>query len=60
MHFVNRQDWSRNFNLSYAIAHSPKLKLTILLGFIFAHNQPSLNLFKRHGFSQWAIYLMLL
>jgi L-amino acid N-acyltransferase YncA len=39
--------------LAEAIAHSPKLQLTTLLGFIFAHNQPSLNLFTRHGFSQW-------
>jgi phosphinothricin acetyltransferase len=39
--------------LAAAIAHSPKLQLTTLLGFIFAHNQPSLNLFTRHGFSQW-------
>ncbi|BAZ43982.1 GCN5-related N-acetyltransferase [Chondrocystis sp. NIES-4102] len=39
--------------LNSAIAHSPKLQLTTLLGFIFAHNHPSLNLFISHGFSQW-------
>ncbi|MBE9043973.1 N-acetyltransferase [Pleurocapsales cyanobacterium LEGE 10410] len=39
--------------LARAIACSPQLQLTTLLGFIFAHNQPSLNLFSRHGFTQW-------
>ena len=39
--------------LQRAIALSPQLKLTSLLAFIFAHNQPSLNLFSNFGFSQW-------
>lgn len=39
--------------LQYAIEQSPKLNLRVLLGFIFAHNQPSLNLFKKHQFQQW-------
>ncbi|MDJ0844745.1 MAG: GNAT family N-acetyltransferase [Crocosphaera sp.] len=39
--------------LEYVIAESPKLGLTNLLGFIFAHNQPSLNLFKKYNFQQW-------
>ncbi|MDJ0591438.1 MAG: GNAT family N-acetyltransferase [Pleurocapsa sp. MO_226.B13] len=39
--------------LARAIARSPQLQLTTLLGFIFAHNQPSLNLFIRYAFSQW-------
>jgi phosphinothricin acetyltransferase len=26
-----------------------------LLGFIFAHNEPSLKLFKQLGFEQWAM-----
>jgi len=39
--------------LANAIALCPKLELTTLLGFIFAHNHPSINLFTRHGFSQW-------
>lgn len=39
--------------LGYVIEESPKLGLTNLLGFIFAHNQPSLNLFKKYNFQQW-------
>ncbi|MEA5510908.1 GNAT family N-acetyltransferase [Crocosphaera sp. UHCC 0190] len=39
--------------LEYAIEQSPKLGLTTLLGFIFAHNQPSLTLFQKHDFQQW-------
>ncbi|EAZ93052.1 GNAT family N-acetyltransferase [Crocosphaera chwakensis] len=39
--------------LEYVIQESPKLELTTLLGFIFAHNQPSLNLFKKYNFQQW-------
>ncbi|MDJ0731501.1 MAG: GNAT family N-acetyltransferase [Crocosphaera sp.] len=39
--------------LGYVIEESPKLGLTNLLGFIFAHNQPSLNLFKKYKFQQW-------
>lgn len=39
--------------LEYVIKKSPQLGLTNLLGFIFAHNQPSLNLFKKYNFQQW-------
>lgn len=39
--------------LQHVIEESPKLGLKNLLGFIFAHNQPSLNLFKKHNFQQW-------
>ena len=39
--------------LSKAIAATPNLDLKTLLAFIFAHNQPSLNLFKKHNFQQW-------
>ncbi|MDJ0508630.1 MAG: GNAT family N-acetyltransferase [Crocosphaera sp.] len=39
--------------LEYVIEESPKLGLKNLLGFIFAHNQPSLNLFKKNNFQQW-------
>ncbi len=39
--------------LATAIARSPQLQLTTLLGFIFAHNQPSIKLFTHYGFSQW-------
>jgi L-amino acid N-acyltransferase YncA len=36
-----------------AIETAPSLDLKTLVAFIFAHNLPSLNLFKKHGFQQW-------
>jgi L-amino acid N-acyltransferase YncA len=39
--------------LSKAIAITPNLEIETLVAFIFAHNQPSLNLFKKHNFQQW-------
>ena len=39
--------------LARAIAHSPQLQLSTLLAFVFAHNQPSLNLFAKNGFERW-------
>ncbi|TVQ47712.1 MAG: N-acetyltransferase family protein [Gloeocapsa sp. DLM2.Bin57] len=39
--------------LTKAIMESPKLNITTLLAFVFAHNQPSLTLFKKQGFQQW-------
>jgi L-amino acid N-acyltransferase YncA len=39
--------------LSKAISTAPSLDLKTLVAFIFAHNQPSLNLFKKHDFQQW-------
>jgi L-amino acid N-acyltransferase YncA len=39
--------------LAHAIESCPSLDLNTLVGFIFGHNQPSLNLFKKHEFQQW-------
>lgn len=39
--------------LERAIALSPTLGITTLLGFIFAENVPSVTLFKQFGFQQW-------
>jgi L-amino acid N-acyltransferase YncA len=39
--------------LEHAIERAPDLGLTTLLGFIFGHNAPSLELFRRVGFAQW-------
>ena len=36
--------------LTQAVERSPELRLTTLLGFIFAHNAPSLGLFDKLGF----------
>ncbi|MBL9199287.1 MAG: N-acetyltransferase [Opitutaceae bacterium] len=40
--------------LGEAIARAPGLGLHTLLGYIFAHNAPSLALFESHGFARWA------
>jgi phosphinothricin acetyltransferase len=40
--------------LARAIARAPGLGLATLLGFVFAHNAPSVGLFERHGFARWA------
>ncbi|WP_017328411.1 GNAT family N-acetyltransferase [Synechococcus sp. PCC 7336] len=42
-----------SFLLREAIARSPALGLRALLGFIFARNLPSLQLFQQFGFEQW-------
>ena len=39
--------------LEEAIRRSPALGLRTLLGFIFAHNEPSLRLFEGLGFKRW-------
>lgn len=40
--------------IQYAINACPKLQIKTLLGFIFAHNEPSIKLFNRFGFEKWA------
>lgn len=39
--------------MQQAIAHSPQLNLSTLLGFVFAQNEPSLRLLQQCGFQQW-------
>ncbi len=39
--------------LDYCISQSNKLQIHTLLGFIFSHNEPSLQLFKKAGFEEW-------
>jgi phosphinothricin acetyltransferase len=39
--------------LEKAIAHSPSLKITALVGGIFGHNEASLRLFEQMGFERW-------
>ena len=40
--------------LAEAIRRAPSFGVTTLLGFIFAHNEPSLRLFEGFGFQRWA------
>lgn len=42
--------------LQHCIAASPNYNVKTLLGFIFAHNTPSLNLFYKEGFEDWGIF----
>lgn len=39
--------------ISHAIAACPNLGVNTILGFIFGHNEPSINLFLGFGFTQW-------
>lgn len=39
--------------LLYAMNSCEQLKIKTLLGYIFAHNTPSLNLFRKLGFTNW-------
>ena len=40
--------------LDRAVAEAPRLGLHTLLGYIFAHNDPSLRFFAKNGFTRWA------
>lgn len=40
--------------LTKAIEECPELEIDTLLGFIFAHNEPSIKLFSSLGFEEWA------
>ena len=42
------------YSIRKAIEVSPSLGVKTLLGFIFAHNEPSLKLFDKFGFQEWA------
>lgn len=39
--------------LRQCIEHAPRIGVATLLGFIFAHNEPSLRLFEKLGFARW-------
>ena len=41
--------------LQKAIDEAPNLQLENLLGFIFGHNEPSIKLFKKFGFTEWGV-----
>ena len=42
-----------SYLLGEAVSHAPAIKVDTLLGFIFAHNTPSLALFEKFGFARW-------
>ncbi len=39
--------------LTYALSQCNELQIETVLGFIFGHNEPSINMFKKYGFEQW-------
>jgi phosphinothricin acetyltransferase len=39
--------------LTHALERTPALGLSTLVGFVFAHNAPSVALFERLGFARW-------
>ena len=41
--------------LQYSISQCPRLGVRQLLGFIFAHNIPSIKLFEQAGFTRWGL-----
>ncbi len=41
--------------LEQALERSPALALTALLGFIFGHNESSIELFQCAGFDRWGL-----
>ncbi|MGL4584017.1 MAG: GNAT family N-acetyltransferase [Flavobacterium sp.] len=41
--------------IAHCIEQIPKYGITTLLGFIFAHNIPSIKLFEYFGFEQWGM-----
>jgi L-amino acid N-acyltransferase YncA len=42
-----------SYFLAQAIAHAPSIGIDRLIGFVFGHNQPSLELFLKFGFERW-------
>jgi phosphinothricin acetyltransferase len=53
VHAAFRHRGLGSYLLREAIDHAPAIRVDTLLGFIFGHNQPSLALFERFGFSRW-------
>lgn len=51
---ARRQGLARRL-LRHAIDAAPSLGLRTLLAFVFAHNAPSVTLFRAHGFADWGL-----
>lgn len=41
--------------LAHALAQAPSLGIATVLGFVFAHNLPSIRLFEAQGFTRWGL-----
>lgn len=53
VHVAFRRNGLGAYLVQSAITHAPRIKVDTLLGFIFGHNEPSLALFERLGFTRW-------
>jgi phosphinothricin acetyltransferase len=53
VHQAQRRQGLATCLVETALADAPSLGVNTLLGFIFAHNTPSLSLFVRLGFERW-------
>ena len=42
-----------SYYLAQAITDAPSIAIDRLIGFVFAHNPPSLKLFEKFGFERW-------
>ena len=42
-----------SYFLAQAITHAPSIGVDRLIGFVFGHNRPSLELFAKFGFARW-------
>jgi len=51
---AQRQGHGRGL-LAHALREAPALRITTLLAFTFAHNTPSLMLFRQAGFTEWGL-----
>lgn len=55
VHASSRKQGLAAYLMTNALMHAPSLKVNTLLGFIFAHNLPSLALFDAFGFQRWGV-----
>lgn len=42
--------------VQYVLSEAPKFGIKTILGYIFAHNEPSIKLFKSFGFEVWGTF----
>lgn len=54
LHEACRRQGVGRYLLEQAIQHAPQVQVHTLLGFIFSHNVPSMNLFASLNFEVWA------
>jgi phosphinothricin acetyltransferase len=50
---ASRRSGVASYLMSRALAQAAGMQIDTLIGFIFGHNEPSLALFERFGFSRW-------